>query len=277
MSSLRRIALAAVACLCAGPAATAGGPRDLNWGKIREYSRKGAFTATFRDKFTFRVPTGYRLVYDDKIAEFRELMGEVAGPDDVGIVLPEEGGWVAIVSFPPDDPMKGQDPKQLNAEALMKWNQKVYEDARPKRSAVGLSGQRVTGWTHKPAYDADGKKLTMGLRVTNEGERSGGRRDELHYKTVIYGPDGSFVCLQTETAIGNWDKPLEETKKLAGEFSPVGAAETDTAEDPYYYPKIGGAGVVGVVLVIVLAKLIGGRRTEVAPARQAARRFGNAR
>jgi hypothetical protein len=79
------------------------------------------------------------------------------------------------------------------------------------------------------------------------------------------------------TAIGNWDKPLEETKKLATEFT-YRSDEGSGEEDPMYYAKIGGAGLIGVIAVIFGAKLLGGRRPEpTTPARSAARRFGTPR
>lgn len=270
------VLVAAVFGLCAGPAARAGDKKEVHWSKIREVSRKGAFSISLRDKFSLRVPTGYRLVTEDKLDEYHELMGDTPVPGEVGVLLPEDGGWVAVISFPAEDPLKGQDPKQLSNEALLTWNEKGLEDARPKRTARGLPELKVTGWTHKPAYDAETKRLTMGMRVAEEGDRANAKRDQLHYKTLIYNPDGAFVCLQTITGIGNWDKPLEETKKLASEFGIPLAGEGST-DDPLYYPKIVGAGVIGVVLVIILAKLIGGQRTEAVPARPAARRFGTPR
>jgi uncharacterized membrane-anchored protein len=260
-------------------AGTSHAGKEINWSKVREVSRKGPFSMDLREKVTARIPTGYRFVTEDKLSVYHELIGDTPVPEEAGVILPEEGGWVVEVTFPKEDPLKDQDPKQLNVDALMKWNERALEEAQPKRTAQGLPVQRVTGWTHKPAYDADGKRLTMGLRVGPADDRSNGKKDELHYKTLIYGPDeGQFVCLETVTAIGNWDKPLEETKKLATEFTYKNLNDASGDEDQMYYAKIGGAGLIGVIAVVVGAKLLGGRRPEaVPPARAAARRFGTPR
>ena len=204
-------------------------------------------------------------------------MGDAPTPEEVAVLLPEEGGWVAIISFPKLDPLKDQDRKQLNTESLMKWNESILEDGRPKRTTLGLPVLKVTGWTHKPTYEEVGRKLIMGMRISDEQDRSNGKKDELYHKTLIYGPDEVFVCLQTVTSFGNWDKPLEETKKLVNEFS-FGQPSDESEDDPLYYAKIGGAGLIGVLVVVFGAKLLGGRRPEPAgPARAAARRFGSPR
>jgi uncharacterized membrane-anchored protein len=263
-------AVTAVACLLAETAAG----RDINWTKIREVSRKGPVSVELREQVVVRVPTGYRIVTEDKLSVFHELMGDTPLPEEAGVIIPEEGGWVAVIVFPKNDPLKDQDPTQLNTDALLAWNEEELELAIAKRMTAGLPALRITGWTHKPTYHPDDKRLTMGLRVTPTDDRSSGKKDEVHYKTLIYGPAGEFVCLQTVAAFGNWDKPVEESKKLAEEFTFRGTGEGYATEDPMYYAKIGGAGLVGIIAVVLGSRLLGGRRPEPAAASRAARRFG---
>jgi uncharacterized membrane-anchored protein len=271
---IRQPVIALAAVLVVVPSALAD-DKGVNWSRLRAVSRQGAFAIELKEKVTLRVPQGYRLVTEDKLKDYHDLMNDVALPDEAGVLLPERGGWMAIISFPKDDPLKGNDDKQLDSDALMKWNEKELEDVRSKRSALGLAALKITGWTHKPAYDEATKRLTMGMRVTDNGDQGTGKKDELYYKTLIYGPDGAFVCLQTTTAFGNWAEPVEETKKLASEFSYPQTTDTG-AEDPMYYVKIGGAGALAVVVVIVLSKIAGGRKPQQS-ARPTARRFGTPR
>jgi uncharacterized membrane-anchored protein len=271
---LRQSAFALAAVLVLVPSALAD-DRGVNWSLLRAVSRQGAFAIELKEKVTLRVPQGYRLVTEDKLKDYHDLMRDVPLPEEAGVLLPERGGWVAIITFPKDDPLKGGDGQQLDSDALLKWNEKELEETRTKRAALGLPTLKITGWTHKPTYDEATRRLTMGMRVTDNGDQGSGKKDELYYKTLIYGPDGAFVCLQTTTAFGNWSEPVEETKKLVSEFSYQQTLDNG-ADDPMYYVKIGGAGALAVVVVIVLSKIAGGRKPQQ-PARPTARRFGTPR
>lgn len=247
--------------------------KDINWSLIRAVSRQGPFQIDLRDQVSFRVPTGYRFVSEDKLRDFHQLMEDVALPDEVGVILPEEGGWVAVLTFPKTDPMQDQNPAELNADQLFQWNVQVLEEIRPKRISQGMPALTITGWTHKPVYDAEAKKLTMGMRVSEEGDRNDGKKDELYYKVILYGPENNFICMQTTTQIGNWDRHLELTGELTTEFNFHAPGEYSSADDPLYYAKIGGAGLGVVAIVYFLARMFYGAG---APPQQRsnARRFG---
>jgi uncharacterized membrane-anchored protein len=272
---VRRIALLA-AILAATPVAAG----EISWTLIREVSRKGPFAADLRGKVNLRVPTGFRLVTEDKLRNYHELMNDAPLGDEAGVLLPEDGGWVSIVTFPKEDPLAGIDPTQYDGEEtrtkLMKWNEAVLAGMQPKRTLLGLPNIKITGWTHKPTFDPEKRKLTMGVRVGEDA--GGGKRDELYYTTVMYGPNNATVAFTTVTAVGDWQKQLEETKKLADEFTfpTTVTAEEDSMETMMHYAKIGGAGLVGIVVVVVLARLIGAKPDRVPP-RPAARRFGTPR
>lgn len=255
---------------------------EISWTLIREVSRKGPFSADLRGKVNLRVPTGFRLVTEDKLRNYHELMNDAPLGDEAAVLLPEDGGWVSVVTFPKDDPLKDVDPANFENDEtrtkLLNWNEAVLSSTQPRRTALGLPTTKITGWTHKPTFDPVKKKLTMGVRVAEANAGGGGKRDELFYTTILYGPEDATVAFTTLTAVGDWQKQLEETKKLSDEFTfPTGpGAEADPMEGMIHYAKIGGAGLVGIVLVVFLAKMLGGRGN-AAPARPTARRFGTPR
>ena len=165
---------------------------------------------------------------------------------------------------------------------LFEWHEKFLADATPKRVALGLPPLKPTGWTHKPAWDAEKKRLTMGVRVAEDRERAEPSKDVLYYQTVLYGPDNRFLTVRAVTSVGNWDKPVEEMKKLVGEFAfPKGDADADAESAVVHYGKIGGAGLVGVLVAFFGARaLLGGsskRRPSPTQSRPTARKFGSPR
>jgi uncharacterized membrane-anchored protein len=275
-----RIMLGLVAVAVFAPSAAA---LEINWTRLREISRKGPFSVELRNKITMRVPTGFRFFGEDKLADFHGLLGDAALADEAGALLTEEGGWVAVILIPKENPLAGLDPKLLDSAEpkaqLLKWNEALVATAASRRAALQLPMQRITGWTHTPTYDSEKKRLTMGVRVADDGSHA--KRDHVYFCTIIYGPNpADMVAVVTQTNINSWDKPLEESRKLGDEFTfatvEAAAPESETSEAVYHYGKIAGAGLIGVVAVFLLARATGPRSPQ-APSRPPARRFGTPR
>ncbi|MGL4420258.1 MAG: DUF2167 domain-containing protein [Gemmataceae bacterium] len=278
---VRVILIAAIVVLGALPA-WAGKP--INWTQIREVSRSGPITVEIPGKANLRVPTGFRFVGSEKLSEFHELLGDTALPGEHGILLPEEGGWLVQVIVPPVDPLKDLNIAELQTDAvknsLMGWNESFLNEVASKRSLMGLAPLRITGWTHKPVFDSDRKRLTMGVRVSEDKDRADPSRDQLYYNVVNYGADGSCVVMKAVTSVGSWDKPIEEVKKLTSELAFTGKPpEPEEPVDMMHYMKIGGAGLIGVAIAFVGARALLGNKSRPTPApnRPAARRFGSPR
>lgn len=256
-----RLPLAALALLLAAADAAA---KDIDMATVRRVSRPGAFSADLRGKGQFRVPKGYRFVTEDKLEDFSEALDYPLFGDEVGILLPEEGKWLAVVTLPKSDPLAGADPKQISPDSLKVWQERYAADRRP-RKGPGMIPIKVMGWTHPPAYDAEKKRLTMGVRL----EAADGGQDMFRHQTFLYGADGVCVCLEVLTTVGNLEKPVAEAAKLATEFTLPQAAAGEPAEDPMtHYAKIGGGGLIGAVAVAVLFRAMAGRPGSRPPARR---------
>lgn len=269
---------AAVAGVLLGLAAavTAAGPqgRGIDETSFHRLARVGPFTADVRGKATFRVPTGYRFVAEEKLPEFGELTGLPIIGDEAGYILPtDRQTWHGMVLVVADDPLKGIDPKTLSEPAvrtkLLEWQQKFQDARRPVRGAAGTPAA-VGTWTHPPKYDDKAKVLTMGVRLVGEVD---GQKDKVNYQSFVYGPQDTLLCVSAVADVENYDKVEKESGKLAGEFTfaapppEEGAADTG---DPLRVVKIAGGGVAGGVAVLLLFKFLGfGGRT---PVRSAARR-----
>ena len=87
---------------------------DIDETTVRRLSRQGAFSADLRGIAAFRVPDKFRMVTEDKLVEFAEILNVALVGDELGVVLPnDKSGWICLVLMPKEDPLKGIDKKNL--------------------------------------------------------------------------------------------------------------------------------------------------------------------
>jgi uncharacterized membrane-anchored protein len=284
MAVRSRLLAALAAVVVAGPA-SAGKPVNMN--AVREMSRPGPFTVELNGKGTVRVPTGFRYVGPDRLSDFRDLTGDPAGADEVGAVVPDDGTFVVYLSLladPKGDPLADRQAAEVGSDAtraaLLKWVEERVTEGTAAREAAGRGPQKVVGWTHTPTYDDAKKRLTFGVRVGDE-KAGVGQADELHYRTYVYGPDNQVVGLRLVTSqFKKLDPGLDTAKQLAGEIVLTEPERVVAESDLIHYAKVGGAGILGVGLALLVAKVLLAkpkRAPAAAAARPVARKFGSPR
>jgi uncharacterized membrane-anchored protein len=211
-------------------------------------------------------------VSEDKLEEFAKLLDYPLTGEEVGMVMPDDCRWVAAVALPKSDPLAGQDAKAPDKSALLEWQQRYAADRRAKAGGTGGLPSKVVGWTHQPAYDADKKRLTMGVRLTPDAGESGA--DVVRHQTFVYGEAGSPVCLEVVAGAAGWDKPVAEVGKLAGEVTlptpePAGSGGGDLWSR---WTTHFVAGSAGALVLMFLARGLTAKRSPAA--RPAGRRPG---
>ena len=238
---------------------------EIDEATVRRLSRQGAFSADLRGIAAFRVPDKFRMVTEDKLVEFAEILNVALIGDELGVVLPnDKSGWICLVLMPKDDPLKGIDKKNLAEpavrDALMQW-QRDFAEARRNRVGKGTQSAKVVGWTHPPAYDTEKKRLIMGVRM--EPENGNNRSAVVSYQIYQYGIDEEFVCLNTLTTSDSWDKAVPEVQKLAGEITFLNRPSVEATESANlkYYGQIAGGGIVGAIVVMFLFRKLSGSKS----------------
>jgi len=245
---------------------------EIDEATVRRLARPGAFSADLRGKAAFRVPDKFRMVTEDKLVEFAEILNVTLIGDEVGVVLPnDKNGWLCLVLLPKEDPLKGFDKKNLTEpavrDALMQW-QRDFVEARRNRVGKGTQSAKVVGWTHPPAYDAEKKRLIMGVRM--EPENGNSRSAVVSYQIYQYGNDDDIVCLNTMTTSDSWDKAVPEVQKLAGEITFLNRPTAETVEPAnlMYYGQIAGGGIVGAIVVMFLFRKLSASKSSSSPRAQ---------
>jgi hypothetical protein len=244
--------------LIAIPLAAADLP-PLNITTVRSLTKPAPCRAEF-PKASLRVPDGLRYVTPDKLTEFAEKMKLALAGDEVGCVIPEDVAWYCMLFTIKDDPLSNvEDKAALNKDALMAWQEKFTADHTPRKAGAQRT-VKIGNWTHMPTWNAEKKTLTMGLRMTSDTAEG----DIINHKIFLYGPEDQIICLQTVAPINSWEKavgPNGKAIKLAEEatFAPVPESPEESAA-MMYYGKLAGGGLVGALVVILLARMTNARR-----------------
>jgi hypothetical protein len=242
-------------------AATAAPPRGIDEASFNRLTRVGPFSTELQGKVTLRVPTGYRIVLEDKLSEFGELSGYPFLGDEAAYITMahERPSWHGLIILLTEDPLKGIDPKALAErparDQLLDWQRRFHESRRPRKGATVVPS-KVGAWTHTPKFNDKANVLTMGVRLEAETD---GQKDKVCYCSFAYGPNGGIACVIAYADVEEYDKAVKESGKLTDEFTFLAPppAEEATDEDPLYTAKVAGGGLLGSVVVLMLFRALG--------------------
>lgn len=166
--------------------------------------------ADLRGKAHFRIPAGFNYLTGDELVAFEKEAENPVEPDEVGLLVPESGDWFVVFFVTTDDPLMGLPKENIDADALLaKLRAKTEADNR-SRKAAGLPLMRITGWTHKPAYDKATNRVTWGYRLLDEDDD----QDAINYETILFGPNGETVDVMLVAETKAYKNPLAEYRKV---------------------------------------------------------------
>ncbi len=260
MSGLRLL-FGGAFCLVWASAALAGPPRGIDEASFNRLTRVGPFSTELQGKVALRVPTGYRIVLEDKLAEFGELSGYPVLGDEAAYIsmAADKPTWHGLILLLADDPLKGIDAKTLAEkparDQLLDWQRRFHESRRPRKGATVVPS-KVGAWTHTPKFNDKTNVLTMGVRLEAETE---GSKDKVCFCSFAYGTNGVIACVVAFTDVEDYDKAVKESGKLTEEFTFLAPppVEGTAEEDPLYTAKVAGGGLLGSVVVLMLFRAMG--------------------
>jgi uncharacterized membrane-anchored protein len=157
------IALATGLSIVCLPAAEATNKSTVNW-------VRGPATASLKNTAEIKVPQGYKFANAEDTQRLLKAAGEPTSGHEMGMLLPEEGGWTLFFEFSSDGYVKDDDKDKLDADKMLKSISQGNEYANKKRVAMGNPPLKIVGWEKPPSYDPVSHNLEWAIRGESEGQ-----------------------------------------------------------------------------------------------------------
>lgn len=177
-----------------------------NLGWVREGSGKlGSYAS-------IQVPQGFRFTAAKGAKKMMEIMGNIPGDTEQGMIAPEDLSWFVIMEYDASGYVADTDKDKLDADAIISQIKEGQEQANEVRKERGLEQLTIGGWAVPPRYNDKTNNLEWGLRVVGETGES------VNYLTKLLGRKGvmsvTLLCGPDEL-----QSVLPEYQKLLAGFA----------------------------------------------------------
>jgi uncharacterized membrane-anchored protein len=150
---------------------------SINW-------QVGPGVANLQSAAEVKLPKGFKFANASDTRRMLEAAGEPTSGEEMGMILPEEGGWSVFFEFSDTGYVKDDDKDKLDANKLLKAITAGNEQANKMRVKMGNAPLKIVGWEKPPFYDEATHNLEWALRAEVEGEPL------LNYNTRLLGRRG---------------------------------------------------------------------------------------
>jgi uncharacterized membrane-anchored protein len=182
---------------------------QINWSN-------GPTTGQLGSIAELKVPEGFKFIGQDQCVAFAKATGNLAGPNDMGVITPVGfESWYIVFEWRGVGYVKDDDKANLaaSADSLLASLRQDEAKNNAARRAQGLDSLTVIGWAKPPFFDDQTKLLTWGTRI--KSDRLEGIT--INYEARLLGRAGymSSVLVVMEN---DFDKAVGETRKLLQGF-----------------------------------------------------------
>lgn len=173
---------------------------------------RGPLVVTLRDQAKLDLPDGFGFIPQKEAAALMSAMGNRAGADLLGVIVPLDGGqvrWFVVASYDPSGYIKDDDAQHWDADKLLQSLKDGTEAANAERARIGVPALKVTRWIEPPAYTADTHRLIWSAEALH---KDGVTADPtVNYNTYVLGREG-YISLNLITSSSR----VEADKDAAG-------------------------------------------------------------
>ena len=160
--------------------------------------QRGPVTIKLRDQAQLELPQGFGFIPQKEAAALMSAMGNDAGPDMLGLIVPlSEARWFVVANYDPSGYIKDDDARHWDADKLLQNLKDGTEAGNAARAKVGVPPLKVTRWIEPPAYTADSHRLIWSA----EAQRKDGVAEDptVNYNTYVLGREG-FISMNLITS-----------------------------------------------------------------------------
>lgn len=177
--------------------------------KVKINWSPGPTVGKLGDIAEIKIPEGYAFSGKDGAQKVLELTHNLTSGRELGVIVPDKGGWYLIFEFSDTGYVKDEEGSHLDGEAILKNIQEATERANEERKTRGWKAFHVNGWEKPPFYDPMTHNLTWAImgkgddpaegQTVNHSVRILGRRGTMNVDLVV-APDeyaSSKTALET--------------------------------------------------------------------------------
>jgi|LakMenEpi03Aug12_release.lakeMendotaPanAssembly.Ray.scaffolds.fasta_scaffold00776_5 uncharacterized membrane-anchored protein len=174
---------------------------------------KGPYTGELGPQAQVAVPEGCFFADGDSTRKFLELSQNIAGGDELGMILclgsENAPSWSAYFSFSADGYIK--DNEEIDADQLMEVMKEGNQAGNEERRRRGWPEIELVGWHKQPYYDEETKNLSWSKLIAGEGNQT------INHSTRLLGREG---VMSVDLVIGpeEFDAALPQFKTLLSGF-----------------------------------------------------------
>ncbi len=188
------------------PAADMGPLAALNW-------IEGPSEVDLGNNAKVKVPEGHLFAAGRDTRKFLEVLGNIPGTQEVGMILNPEKQWFVIFEFDPVGYVSDEEKDELDADDVLDSMRENNEAGNEVRKERGLDTLTIVGWATKPAYNPETNFLEWAIEL--EDDTTKGR--SINHQTRLLGRRGimkaTLVCDPPQLA-----ETLPEFRGLIGGF-----------------------------------------------------------
>lgn len=147
---------------------------------------EGPTEASLGPNATVKVPEGYLFIDGGDTRKFLELLGNIAGTQEVGMLLQPEEQWFVVFEFDPVGYVEDDDKDDLDPDDVLESMRESNEAGNEVRKERGLTTLTITGWATKPHYDEASNYLEWAIELEDDATK--GR--SVNHQTRLLGRRG---------------------------------------------------------------------------------------
>jgi len=170
-------------------------PETQQQPKVKIDWAHGPVMGQLGDIAQIKVPEGYAFSGEEGAQKVLELTHNLTSGRELGVIVPDKGGWYLIFEFSETGYVKDEEGGHLDADAILKNIQDSTEAANEERRQRGWKAFHVNGWEKQPYYDALTHNLTWAIvgkgddpsegESVNHSVRVLGRRGTMNVDLVV--------------------------------------------------------------------------------------------
>ncbi|MFZ6657623.1 DUF2167 domain-containing protein [Undibacterium sp. TJN19] len=188
---------------------------DAAFDAAKKVSQRGPAEIKMIDQAVLKLPAGQVYVPMPQAGQLMHALGNSNSPGLMGVIFPEEGGWMIVARYEKSGYIKDNDAKDWNADELLTSLKEGTEASNADRRQRGIPEMQVEGWAEKPNYEAPTHRLIWSAITKN---KQGQDNDPgVNYNTYALGREG-YISLNLVTSLKDVPQQKSIAKNLLGQL-----------------------------------------------------------